>query len=332
MDQDKIVTSAQEISETASAFMKSRVLLTAFELDLFTALGDKTLGPAEVASRVGADERAMDRLLGALTAMGFAIKADGKYSAPEAVRKHLDRNSPDYLAELAHTANQYRNWGTLTRAVKHGTSVIDLAFDDDTRREDFIGAMHSRAKKRAPEAVDLIDLADVHRVLDVGGGSGAFSMEMCRRKPGVEAVVLDLPEVIPLTRKYVAQEGFSECIDVMDGDYMTTDFGSGYDLVLFSAILHINSPRENQALLKKAYRALEPGGHIAVLDFIMDEERIHPPRGAVFALNMLINTSAGDSYTASEISGWLSEAGCVDVELKQASPTTSMMFGAKPIA
>ena len=154
-------------------------------------------------------------------------------------------------------------------------------------------------------------------------------MAMCRTKGDLTAVVLDLPEVTKLTTEYVAAEGMSERVTTLDGNYHDADFGEGFDLVFFSAIVHINSPDENEALMRKAFAALNPGGCIAIQDFVMAEDRLSPASSAMFALNMIVSTRAGDTYTKGEMSGWLMDAGCAETTFHQTGPTTAVVSGRK---
>jgi cyclopropane fatty-acyl-phospholipid synthase-like methyltransferase len=178
----------------------------------------------------------------------------------------------------------------------------------------FIAAMHGRAATEAPELVSRLDLSGVSRVLDVGGGSGAFSMAFVRTSETILATVFDLPNVVSLTRGYIEKEGLSDRINTVAGDYNKDELPHGYDLTFLSAIIHSNSSKQNQALFTKISKSLNPGGKIVVSDFIMDDDRTSPLFGAVFALNMIVNTPGGDTYTASEVKSWMKTAGMSFVE------------------
>ncbi len=134
-------------------------------------------------------------------------------------------------------------------------------------------------------------------------------MAFVRAKAGISATVFDLPNVVSLTQKYVEQEGLADKVKTVGGDYMVDDLGSGFDLVFLSAIIHSNSVEENRKLIRKCAQALNPNGQVVVQDFIMDEDRTSPAHGALFALNMLVGTEAGDTYTESEVRRWMEEAG-----------------------
>jgi len=176
-------------------------------------------------------------------------------------------------------------------------------------REAFIAAMHWRGAQQAPVEVALLDLGRVTRMLDVGGGSGVYAMACVRARPGLEAVVFDLPAILPLTRRYVDEAGLADRVRLVGGDLTADDLGRDFDLVLISSIVHSFPPEENRRLIAKAARALRSGGQVVVRDFLMDEGRTGPLSSALFALNMLVGTEAGDTYTESEIRGWMEEEG-----------------------
>ncbi len=323
------ITDARQIQDLAKAFQQSRVLLTAVELGLFTALGLEGLESEEAAERVGADPRAVDRLLNVLAGLGLVRKDGGLFRNTEAAQRHLNARSPEFLSGLAHTSNGFASWATLTEAVRRGGRVRDRGERDPAVTSAFIKAMHSRARGGADLLARALDLAGARRMLDVGGGSGVYSMAFCRANPELTAVVLDLPQVTPLTRAYVAGEGFSDRVGTMDGDFHHTDFGQGFDFILFSAVAHINSPEENRALVRRAAAALNPGGRVAVQDFLMDEDRVHPLHGAFFALNMLVNTERGDTYTEGEVRGWMEAAGLSDIVRLDPGEGASLVVGTK---
>jgi 2-polyprenyl-3-methyl-5-hydroxy-6-metoxy-1,4-benzoquinol methylase len=166
-------------------------------------------------------------------------------------------------------------------------------------------------------------------VLDVGGGSAAFSMEIVKKNSAIKAAVLDLPHVIPLTKKYVSEAGLMDNFNFIEGDYLTKDLESGYDLILLSAIVHINSYEQNKMLVKKCADALNKNGMIIISDFIMNDERTQPYHGALFSINMLVGTASGDTYTEKEMREWFESAGLSNIERKNTSFGTDLMIAVK---
>jgi len=299
------------IRELASSFQKSRILLSGFELDLFTNIPESGISAGSLSSVLKLDKNACERLLNALVSLGFLRKAnDLFFNTPESYA-FMSKNSPDYLGGLMHTNHLWNTWSNLTKVVRTGLSANPSEIN--VRGEDwlfaFISAMHDRARKQAPQQLARIDLADVKSVLDVGGGSGAFSMEFISRKPGIEATVFDLPNVVPITNKFIEKEGFSGRIKTFAGDYTKDDLPKGYDLIFLSAIIHSNSLSTNGDLVKKCFHSLNKGGRIIIQDWIMNNDRTKPVAGAVFAINMLVGTEGGDCFTEQEVSGILEAAG-----------------------
>lgn len=318
--------------EMVNAFRRSRVLLTAYELGVFSMLGDRSRTSEEVAAAIDSDERATDRLMNALSAMGLLKKEEGRFSNRALASRFLVEGKPEFFAGLMHSVNLWDSWSTLTEAVRSGTSVAGVRVSErgDEWRESFIAAMHDRAWRQASKIVAGMDLAGVSTVLDLGGGSGAFAMAFVEAAEGIRVTVFDLPEVIPLTERYIEEAGLSDKVQTIAGDYRSDDPGSSFDLVFLSAIVHSNSPEVNRDLIRKCSDALKPGGRVVVQDFIMSDDRTEPTRGALFALNMLVNTEAGDTYTESEIMDWMEAAGLTDFSRLDTGYGSSQISGRKP--
>jgi SAM-dependent methyltransferase len=317
------------IMELASAFQRSRPLLTAFELDLFTTLNAEARTSGEVADAMGTDARATDRLMNALVALGLLDKRGGRYRNTALAERYLVKGRPEYMAGLGHTNHLWDTWSQLTEVVRTGhpaTGAESTDRGDDWVRP-FIAAMHFRATQNAAEVVGLLNLDGVSRLLDLGGGSGAYAMAFARSRRGIAAVVFDLPNVIPLTRAYVAQEGLAAEVTMATGDYLSAPLGAGYDMVFMSAVIHSNSVEDNRLLMRKAAEALNPGGQIVVQDFLVNEERDGPLLPALFALNMLVGTPEGDTYTESEVRAWMTEAGCRTILRKDTTFGTNLVIG-----
>lgn len=325
---------AERIQDTARAFMQCRVLLSGFELGVFTRLANGEKSAETLAGELGTAPRATDRLLNALCAIGLLEKKDGLFRNTPAAARHLVAGRPEYLGGLMHTVNLWESWSTLTESVRRGTSA---ALKDNPHINDrgskwleaFIAAMHANSAPKADQLVRMIDLTNVKRVLDVGGGSGAYAMAFVRAAETIHATVFDLPNVIPLTKRYIECEGLADRIDTVVGDYGHEELGGGYDLVFLSAIVHSNSPEENRDLIAKSARALNPGGRVMVQDFIVSEDRTAPPFAALFALNMLVGTAAGDTFTEAEIRDWMTAAGLATITRFDTPFGTGIITGGK---
>jgi predicted O-methyltransferase YrrM len=187
--------------------------------------------------------------------------------------------------------------------------------------------MHRNAATRAPMVVKAVGAASVRRMLDVGGGSGAYSIAFAQANPALRAEVFDLATVVPIAGRHIAEAGLGERVRTLIGDLRKDGLGSGYDLVLLSAICHMLSPEENRDLLRRAFAALAPGGRIVIQDHIMAEDKTRPRGGALFAINMLVGTAGGSTYSEQEYAGWLRECGCEEVQRVELNGPNDLMIG-----
>ncbi|MGA2628592.1 MAG: methyltransferase [Terriglobia bacterium] len=305
-----------EVSEKLRAFQESRVLLTAVELDVFAAAGEGSAA-ADVASKLRTDPRATEMLLNALVAMGMLAKHDGRFSNTPTTARFFTAGSPDdaRLSTL-HTVHLWDRWSSLTACVRAGTSVrYEEARDHGTEwTTAFIAAMHRNAADRAALVVEAVGVENVRRMLDVGGGSGAYSIAFARARADLQADLLDLETVVPIAQGQIDKAGFGDRIHARCADLRTDRLGEGYDLVFISAICHMLSEAENRDLLKRCGQALAPGGRVAIQDFILEADKTSPKTAALFSLNMLVGTRAGASYSDPEYTAWMREAGFSDVK------------------
>ncbi len=331
----KAITTPGELMDALNAFRLSRVILSAYELDLFNQLTSGPMTSAEISARIATDPRATERILNALVGTGLIRKEKSRFANTPFSEKFLVSSSPSYVGGIGHMSGLWKTWSTLTEAVRAGASVAMAELNEiNSRGEEwldaFIAAMHFRAVPQGKEFADMLDLSATKKVLDVGGGSGAFTFSMIRKNPAIHGVVFDLPNVVPITRRYIEKAGLKDKVTTAEGDYLEDDLGSGFDLVLMSAIIHINSPSENLRLIAKGATALATGGQLVIRDQVMNEDRTEPWAGALFALNMLVGTPHGDTYTEEEISGWMKQAGLKDITLLTSDSGMQLMTGRKP--
>lgn len=323
------VLDPNKIRELANGFQVSRIILTAVELNIFTILDKHLLPSSEIAKQINGDERATDRLLNALVSLGFLNKVHEKFYNSDAASLYIVKGKPEFMGGLFHSNELWKSWGTLTNAVKEGTSVYKGDGSNKDWTESFIAAMHYRAAKEAKILAMMLNLSSAKKMLDVGGGSGAYAMGMIETNPELNAVIFDLPNVIPLTKKYVETFSQKDKVSYIEGNYLTGDFGNGYDIILLSAIVHINGNEQNLELIKKCAASLNRGGQIVIKDWVMNEARTEPLGGAVFAINMLVGTKCGDTFTETEMRNWFTSCGITKIERKNTSYGWSLVIGTK---
>jgi ubiquinone/menaquinone biosynthesis C-methylase UbiE len=318
-----------DIEQLLNGYRQSRTLLTAVELDIFTAIGPAPATATAVASRLQTDPRATAALLDALASLGLLLKKRGAYQNASEAKRFLDTASPECRrAGLLHAVNRWETWGTLTEAVRRGRCILPPGMEASTPEwsQAFIDAMHTRAQAKVPEVLAAVPPRSVHRILDIGGGSGALSIAYTKANPKLHAVLLDLTQVLPFAKAYLRAAGMEKRVTLRAGDLHRSRLGTGFDLVILSAICHLFGPAENKALLRRAHRTLCPGGRILIRETILDADRAGPPAAALFNLQMLTATRHGAAYTEQELRGWLHEAG---FEKIRRSPRTGSLLIAK---
>lgn len=292
-------------------FQESRVLLTAVELDLFTAVGTGAEA-VDVARKLGTDLRATGALLNALVATGALTKeGDTFFNTPDTAR-FLVAGSPECRQPaLMHTVHIFESWAKLTDCVRSGAPAVRPGVEAHNAQwtESFIAAMHNNAASQAASLVDAVGARDATRLLDVGGGSGAYSIAFAKANPALTAEVFDREPVARIAQRYIEQAGLSERVSPRVGDLTSDEFGGGYDLILLSAICHMLDPEQNIDLFRRCYQAAAPGGRLVIRDFILQPGKTAPKSAALFAINMLVGTRGGSTYTEAEYRSWLDRAG-----------------------
>jgi hypothetical protein len=314
--------------------MESRILLSGAELNLFTILNPTPLSAQEVASRIGADLRALTVLLDALSAMGLLVKKSETYQCANSVSPFLSEDAPNsVLPMVLHADHLWQRWSGLTDVVR-STIVTKGAVKSSRSPEElraFIGAMHIIAAPRADEIVAATNPGSSKTLLDVGGASGTYTIAFLKAVPEMKATLFDKPEVVEMARERLSKAGMLDRVTLVPGDFYQDEFPYGHDLAFVSAIIHQNSPEQNLDLFIKVFRSLNRRGRILIRDHVMEPDRIHPKDGAIFAVNMLLGTPGGSTYTYEEIKTGLSQAGFTGIHLlKKGEHMDALVEALKP--
>lgn len=324
---DKAGTLPDRLEQMIRGYMPSRCILTALELDAFSAVGEGSTAE-QVAAKVNANARATVTLLNALVSLGFLSKSADEYqNTAETARYFVQGSKDNHRNGLLHIADIWHRWSTLTEAVRRGTRVLPDRGRSSELTLNFINAMQRNAKGRASQVVSALGMEGVHRILDLGGGSGAYSIAFAKALPDVKCEILDLPEVAPLTADFVAKAGVSGQVSVRAGDMLYSDFGSGYELVMLNAICHMFSEEQNLDLFRRARQALAPDGRLVMQDFILNPEKTGPQHAALFSLNMLVSTDAGATYSEAEYTRWMNEAGFDEIRRINLAGPSALIVG-----
>jgi ubiquinone/menaquinone biosynthesis C-methylase UbiE len=316
-----------EILSMAS-YWPSRVITTAAYLRLFTALSEKTMTAPALASSTGLNPRALEILLDALVGIGLMLKQDGLYSNTPEAEQFLVEERPGTIAyRLRQQHIQWKYWDRLADVIRTGEPARErrLFASDPEGSELLLRSFHEMSRERVGPMLEKIGPA--RRLLDLGGGSGSYSVAFCETYPEATAVVFDQPISIRVAREIHEGDPVLERIEFVTGDFRKDPLGGPYDLVLVSNIIHGEGPGTVQEILKRVFECLEPGGRVVIRDFLVSEDRTAPAHAAIFAVNMLVGTPEGRCYSEGEVRSLLLESGYEGVRTLEAG---SLMEGRRP--
>jgi hypothetical protein len=325
-------------------------MAVADELGVFTALAAEPATAAQLAQRLGFNRRATDVLLAMLAALGLLVVRRGAYELADVTRTYLLPESPYYWGPLLHAlgvvAQQHEALIRALRApddsavpmdaarAQHGASPEDPAEAwkrgqiDRARAEAVTRLMHCHSLPASVGVAKNGNLRGVSRLLDVGGGSGCFSIAIAQQLPSVRCTVLELPAVCDVARGYIADGGVADRVDTVSIDMFRDAWPRGYDGVFFSNIFHDWNAETNRFLARRAYEAVEPGGRIFLHEQLLAEDGSGPVTTAAFSMLMLLGTH-GRQYTFSELEQILSSAGFRDIDSRATYGYYSVVSGRK---
>jgi hypothetical protein len=312
--------------ELATGFWSFKTLASAYEMGLFEQLsGTSGATAGELADRLGIASRPAEMLLTGCAALGLLESQDGRYMNTNLSDEYLVPGRPNHFGGLVTMFDRrlYAGWDKLTQAIRTNRPTT---WDPDRQRSlfdnadpevlaTFWEAMHALSTLTGQALGTTVDLGGYRRLLDVGGGSGAFDIVLCQRYPDLRATVYDLEFVAGIAAHKVKDAGLTDRIDVTAGDFFAdAGFPAGHDLHLFSMIMHDWNEDHDRLLLRKSFDALDSGGAVLICELLVDDDKTGPAPAALMSLNMLIETE-GRNYTAAEYCDWLTDAGFVDPQV-----------------
>lgn len=306
-----------------SSFASSRIILTANRYRVFDLLEDGGKSASQVSKAAKTDGRATELLLNSLVAIGLLKKKAGRYRNEGVASRYLVRGRPGYQGDIMdHYNTLWDNWSGLDRVLNTGKP-----FRKSGDHKSFILGMNNIALQRAGDVVDAVDLRDIGSVLDLGGGPGTYAMAFAGKN--IPSTLFDAPETIKIARRLIKEAGLQKMISLKAGDFTKDDIGNGYDMIFISQIFHAYGPEACMALLRKCYASLNRGGRVVVQEFYLDETKTGPLQGAIFAINMLVNTPDGRTYSPKEISSWMRKAGFREIKTKLLGETVLLTGNGK---
>jgi 2-polyprenyl-3-methyl-5-hydroxy-6-metoxy-1,4-benzoquinol methylase len=328
--------SPERIFQFAWGHSAPLILEAAIRNRVFDVLDEGPKTVAQVAADTGASERGLTILMNALVGFEFLSKdAEQLYALTEESATFLVSTKPSFQGGIIKHCSEHLipHWLQLNRIVATGAPAQKANSEEGAAFfESFVGdifPMSYQAAQVAAGALGIERSTDPVKVLDIGTGSGVWGIAMAQKSPKVTVTAVDWPNVFKVTRKMTQKFGLADRFQYVAGDLAEVDFGNGYNIATIGHILHSEGPERSQHLLRKVSYALVPGGTVVIAEFLVNQERTGPLNGLIFAVNMLVNTESGDTFSLEEIRGWLEASGFTDVRSLEAPSPSPLILATK---
>jgi len=318
------------------AFTQSAVLFAAIESGFFTAVSEHGDSAEAIATTAGMTENNARRMIVALLTLGL-IERDGEgfRNAPDVERFLVDGKRSYAGRWITWFHHQWNNWGELGKRLQDTGPEDPLGFYDES-----FTVEHARRYHQATASVGMgaarkflgeVSLEGRHMLLDLGGGSGAYSIEAAKRYPDLKAVVLDLPEVVVVTREFIAEHGVADQVSAEPCDFTRDPFPEGADIILMNSNLPQYSGEMIRLVLGKAFDALQPGGEMHICGEMVNEDWSGPLIPAMCAVHGVLFHSTALPHTPSDCVAYFEDAGFIDVRVREFIPDIlQYITGRKP--
>ncbi len=326
----------ERIMQFAWGYVPPLVLEAAIRHRIFDVLdgGSKTI--SEVQKETGASERGLAAVMNVLVGLNLLAKdKQGSYSLTPESSAFLVSTKPAFQGGfLRHGSEQLiPKWLHLNKIVETGRP--EAAVNQEETGSDFFQRFVNDIFPMSYPAAQTLSRhlhanGAVTAVLDLAAGSGVWGIAMAQGSEQVRVTAVDWPEVIPTTRKTVARFGLADRFSFIAGDLLQVDFSAGHTVATLGHILHSEGSDRSRELLKKTFHALAPGGTIAIAEFLVNADRTGPLNALFFAVNMLVNTDCGGTYSFEEISTWLRDAGFIHARMLDAPGPSPLILATKP--
>jgi 2-polyprenyl-3-methyl-5-hydroxy-6-metoxy-1,4-benzoquinol methylase len=311
--------------ESLRAYQLTMAMKGALELELFTHIAAGASTPAAIAARCQASEKGVRVLCDFLTLHGFLTKAGGTYALAPETAPFLDKRSPAYMGSIAGFLTHpimLANFQDIAAIVRKGGAVFhDNMGPDDPIWVEFARSMVPMMRVPAQRMAEQITTpGQPAEVLDIAAGHGIFGIAVAQHNPAARITAVDWANVLEVAQENAAKAGVADRYRWLPGSAFAIDFGSGFDIVLLPNFLHHFDEPTCVQLLRKVHAALKPGGLVATVEWVPNEDRVSPPFAASFALMMLGTTESGDAYTFAELDRMGRAAGFGPSQLRSLAP------------
>lgn len=304
---------------------------------LFDLLDASPKSAPALSKASGASLRGVTAICNALVGLGLLGRDGELYTlAPESAAFLVSHKPGYHGAFFRHVSSQLiPNWLDLAKIVRVGRSVGAVNSEKKGAKffADFVESIFPLSYAAAQVLGEHLRIPKAKQplsVLDLAAGSGVWGIALAQQSPHVHISAVDWPAVLPVTKKIAARHGVGKRLTGVPGDLSKAPFGKNHQVATLGHILHSEGRARSRKLLQKTFDALAPGGTIAIMEFLVNEDRTEPVVGLLFAVNMLVNTDEGDTYSFEEISGWLREAGFTKPRLLKVPAVSPLILATKP--
>jgi SAM-dependent methyltransferase len=304
-------------------FMAARTLHVALEFDLFTHLSGSAQSLNQIAQALGLAERAAMRLLHACAALGLIQHRQHTYQNVPLAERYLVQGRSTYIGSYIRLFDSlgYHRWSQLGEALRRNAPVDDLihpyrdldADTGDTRA--FLDAQHDGSTSLGYALARRFDFSPYRCLLDLGGGTGTYTLEILRHYPHLQAIIFDLPQVCRIAQGAIERAGLTSRVQTVDGDYEHDPLPTGPDVVLWSGNLHASSVASCQRILRDLYDLIPVHGVVLLHDYLLDPTGTSPLIPALMALHLTLVSEQGQVYSETELRALLEQAGFPEVHV-----------------
>lgn len=324
-----------ELLELMAAYQKSQVLFTFVELEIADLLADGALPAEKIAAAKDIHPLAMERFLNASVVAGLLAKNQGVYESAPLAEKFLVAGGEFYLGGQVtrHRKRSAPAWTKLTESLRQW-SYGDEEEERDTPGQDDQGAeamneQHNLALLHGAALAEAFDFSNYKKILDIGGGTAATSIALCRKHPHLQSTVFDLPENAELAREIVEKSRTGGRIGIVAGDFKKDELPDDFDLVILANFMAVAEADENLKLLKNINEKLPDGGACLISGWILDDTRLAPDLAVLFCLEDICWNAPDVERSEKIYSDWLKEAGFTNIECRTYLAPTKMLCGFK---
>jgi len=304
------------LQNIAQSYGQSAALMAAVEIGVFTAISKGAGTYDEVAKAVDIHPTNAERLMLMLCAAGLLEKSDGRHRNAPDVERFLVEGEPGYMGPwISFTKPQWNEWGRLSEHMRVKSLKVMGSIETftvaDARR--YHNATYSIGMGAGRRFVRQVDLSKRKRIMDIGGGSGAYCIAAARAHPAIRAVVLDLPVVCEVARDFIAENGVSDRVEALPCNFTRDPFPSNCDVAVMASNLPMYGREMIASVIRKAHDALLPGGEMHLIGETTNNERTGPWGPAYWGLGQAVVDSLGLAHSEADVIKYFREAGFKDV-------------------